>query len=335
MSDNINTAEKKENKALVISVLFVVLGVIVMAIIGFLFLNEPPEVIEGQAEATSVKISGKLPGRVVDIYVTEGQKVSKGDTLIHIHSAVAEAQLLRAQAMETAAAAQNRKIDAGTREQIISGARQLLAQATAARQLAEKTYNRMENLYKESVISEQKRDEAKAAYEAAVAGEKAAESQLSLAVSGAQREDKQSALAMVEVAKGGVEEVNALLQDEYLTAPADGEIDRIYPEPSELVSLGAPLMSLLRTDDKWVVFNVREELLNDMKVGSKIRLMIPALDKKEVEAEIFYVRDMGSYATWRATKAVGDWDSRTFEVKARPTEKLPNLRPGMTVIYKK
>ncbi|MDE6304163.1 MAG: efflux RND transporter periplasmic adaptor subunit [Paramuribaculum sp.] len=335
MSDNINTAEKKENKALVISVLFVVLGVIVMAIIGFLFLNEPPEIIEGQAEATSVKISGKLPGRVVDIYVTEGQKVSKGDTLIHIHSAVAEAQLLRAQAMETAAAAQNRKIDAGTREQIVASARQLLAQATAARQLAEKTYNRMENLYKESVISEQKRDEAKAAYEAAVAGEKAAESQLSLAVSGAQREDKQSALAMVDVAKGGVDEVNALLQDQYLTAPADGEIDRIYPEPSELVSLGAPLMSLLRTDDKWVVFNVREELLNEMKVGTKIKLMIPALDRKEVEAEIFYVRDMGNYATWRATKAVGDWDSRTFEVKARPTEKLDDLRPGMTVIYKK
>lgn len=335
MSDNINTAEKKENKALVASVLFVVLGVIVMAIIGFLFLNEPPEIIEGQAEATSVKISGKLPGRVVDIYVTEGQKVSKGDTLIHIHSSVAEAQLLRAQAMETAAAAQNRKIDAGTREQIVASARQLLAQATAARQLAEKTYNRMENLYKESVISEQKRDEAKAAYEAAVAGEKAAESQLSLAVSGAQREDKQSALAMVDVAKGGVDEVNALLEDQYLTAPADGEIDRIYPEPSELVSLGAPLMSLLRTDDKWVVFNVREELLNEMKVGSKIKLMIPALDRKEVEAEIFYVRDMGSYATWRATKAVGDWDSRTFEVKARPTERIDDLRPGMTVIYKK
>lgn len=335
MSDNINTAEKKENKALVASVLFVVLGVIVMAIIGFLFLNETPEIIEGQAEATSVKISGKLPGRVVDIYVTEGQKVSKGDTLIHIHSSVAEAQLLRAQAMETAAAAQNRKIDAGTREQIVASARQLLAQATAARQLAEKTYNRMENLYKESVISEQKRDEAKAAYEAAVAGEKAAESQLSLAVSGAQREDKQSALAMVDVAKGGVDEVNALLEDQYLTAPADGEIDRIYPEPSELVSLGAPLMSLLRTDDKWVVFNVREELLNEMKVGSKIKLMIPALDRKEVEAEIFYVRDMGSYATWRATKAVGDWDSRTFEVKARPTERIDDLRPGMTVIYKK
>ena len=140
---------------------------------------------------------------------------------------------------------------------------------------------------------------------------------------------------MVDVAKGGVQEVQSFLEDQYLTAPCDGQIDQIYPKESELVGLGSPIMSLLRVDDKWVTFNVREELLNDIAVGQKIRVMIPALDKKEIDAEVYYIRDMGSYATWHATKATGDWDSRTFQVKARPTDDIPALRPGMTVIYKR
>ncbi|MDE6826172.1 MAG: efflux RND transporter periplasmic adaptor subunit [Paramuribaculum sp.] len=317
------------------AMLVVTVGIIAIAIIGFCFLKKPAELIEGQADATSVRISGKLPGRVVELYVKEGDNVKAGDTLVHIHSSLAEARLFQAQAMEDAAAAQNRKIDRGTRSQVVATAQQLLAQATAARTIAQKTYERMENLYKERVVSEQRRDEAKAAYDAAVAGEKAASEQLSMARQGAQSEDKQSAAAMVNVAKGGVEEVNALLQDQYLTAPCDGQIDQVYPEVGELVSLGTSIMSVLKIADKWVTFNVREELLNDMKMGQKIKVMIPALEKREIEAEIFYIRDMGSYATWSATKATGDWDSRTFQIKARPLESIPDLRPGMTVIYTK
>lgn len=328
-------AQKKESRAINVALILVVVGVAVLAIIGFCFLREPDQIIEGQADATSVRISGKLPGRVTEIYVKEGDMVKKGDTLVHIHSSLAEAKLMQAEAMETAASAQNRKVDQGTRSQIITAAKELLAQATAARTIAEKTYHRMENLYKEQVISEQRRDEAKAAYDAAVAGEKAAAAQVSLAQQGAQSEDKVSAASMVTVAKGGVDEVNAVLEDQYLTAPCDGQIDQIYPEESELVSLGTPIMSLLKVSDKWVTFNVREELLNDMKQGQRIKIMIPALDRKETEAEIYYIRDMGNYATWRATKATGDWDSRTFQIKARPVESLPDLRPGMTVIYRK
>lgn len=328
-------AEKKENRALMTAMLVVTVGIIAIAIIGFCFLKKPADLIEGQADASSVRISGKLPGRVVELYVKEGDNVKAGDTLVHIHSSLAEARLFQAQAMEDAAAAQNRKIDRGTRSQVIATAQQLLAQATAARTIAQKTYDRMENLYKERVVSEQRRDEAKAAFDAAVAGEKAAAEQLSMARQGAQSEDKQSAAAMVNVAKGGVEEVNALLQDQYLTAPCDGQIDQVFPEVGELVSLGSSIMSVLKINDKWVTFNVREELLNDMKMGEKIKVMIPALDKREIEAEIFYIRDMGSYATWSATKATGDWDSRTFQIKARPLESIPELRPGMTVIYTK
>lgn len=328
-------SKSREERVLAISLVCVIIAVASLAVIGFLFLNKPADIIEGQADATSIRISGKLPGRVVDLYVEEGDSVHAGDTLVHIHSSLAEARLMQAEAMQTAAAAQNQKIDAGTRTQIIQGAADLVAQARAAREITKKTYDRMEALFAKGVVSAQKRDEAKAAYDAAVAAEQAAESQHSLAVAGAQREDKESAAAMVTVARGGVKEVESLLEDQYLVAPCDGLIDQIYPNVGELVSLGTPIMSLLKVDDKWVTFNVREDLLSDLKLGKEISLMVPAFEGKEIKCKIYYVRDMGSYATWRATKATGDWDSRTFEVKARPVDRQPDLRPGMTVIYKK
>ena len=328
-----STKEQKENKALLVALSVVVIACIILAIVGFLFLNKPADIIEGQADATSVRISGKLPGRVMDIYVSEGDMVHAGDTLVHIHSSLAEAKLMQAEGMETVARTQDRKVDAGTRIQIINSARGLVEQAEAAVTITKKTYDRLQNLYSEGVISEQKRDEAKAAYDAAVAGRDAAKSQLELAIAGAQKEDKESAAAMVNVAKGGVAEVQSMLEDQYLVAPCDGQIDQIYPEVSELVMLGAPIMSLLKTSDKWMTFNVREDLLKDMPLGGEIEVMIPALDKKKVKAKIYYSRDLGSYATWQATKATGQWDSKTFEIKARPLEDLPELRPGMTVVY--
>lgn len=333
-TDNSRKEEKRESKLLMIALLCLTLAVIALAVIGFFFLKAPSDIIEGQAEATSVRISGMLPGRVTEIYVKEGDMVRAGDTLVHIHSSLAEAKLMQAEAMKNVAEAGEQKVDAGTRSQIISAAESLVAQAAAASEITRKTYERMENLYKENVVSAQKRDEAKAAYDAAVAAENAAKSQLSLARAGAQKEDKAAAASMVGVAQGGIEEVNSILEDQYLLAPCDGQIDQIYPETGELVSLGAPIMSLLKVSDKWVTFNVREDYLNQMKLGSKIKVMIPALDKRETEMEIYYVRDMGSYATWRATKSTGEWDSRTFQVKARPLDTIPELRPGMTVVYR-
>lgn len=338
-SDNTNNnalqQEKQANRSLILTVAVIAAVVAVVAIIGFCFMNKPSEMIEGQVEGTTVRISGKLPGRIVEFYAHEGDTVQAGDTLVRIHSAVAEAQLAQALAMEDVARQQNRKVDAGTRKQIVQSAYDLWQQAKAAASITKKTYDRMERLFSEGVLSEQKRDEAKAAYDAAVAAENAAKSQYSLAVAGAQSEDKQSAAALVQAAAGGVDQVKAVLDDAFLTAPCAGTIDQVYPEVGELVSLGAPIMSVLRSDDRHIIFNVREELLNDLTMGKRIKVMIPALGKKEVEAEIYYIRDMGSYATWRATKTTGSWDSRTFEIKARPTEEVPNLRPGMSIIYNK
>lgn len=324
-------AVTKKDKALIVTIVIILLVIAALAVVGFLFIKPHPDTVQGQGEATEIRISGKLPGRVRDIYVEEGQRVKAGDTLVHIVSTLVDAQYDQAEAMEQAAQAANAKVDAGTRSQIIQSAENVWKQAQAGTEIAKKTYDRMETLFRKGVVSAQKRDEAKAAYEVAKAGEAAARSAYELASSGAQNEDKQASSAMVKVAKAGVSKANALLEDQYLTAPCDGEITVIYPHESELVATGAPIMTLQK-DDHWAVFNVRETLLKDISVGTKLKVRIPALDKDTV-FDVFYIKDLGTYANWQATKATGDYDARTFQIKARPAQPIDNFRPGMSVIF--
>jgi HlyD family secretion protein len=326
-----NATTSKNDKFLITTIVIVLMVILALALIGFLFIKQGPDTIQGQGEATEIRISGKLPGRVAEVYVEEGQYVHAGDTLVHIVSALVDAQYDEARAMESAAKAAEQKVDAGTRTQLIQAAKEVWEQAKAGSNIAETTWQRMENLFKKGVVSAQKRDEAKAAYEVAKAGEAAAKSSYELAASGAQQEDKNASSAMVNVAKSGVKIVDALLEDQYLTAPCDGEIIVIYPNVSELIATGAPVMTLQK-DDHWAVFNVRETLLKDLSVGSKIRVNIPALELDTV-MEVFYIKDLGTYANWQATKAQGDYDARTFKVKARPAQPIKNFRPGMSVIY--
>lgn len=321
----------KKDRALIFTIVIILLIIAALAVIGFLFIKPVPDTVQGQGEATELRISGKLPGRVDKIYVEEGQQVRAGDTLVHIVSTIVDAQHSQAEAMEKVAQATNAKVDAGARPQVIQSAEDVWRQAQAASTIAKKTYDRMESLYAKGVVSAQKRDEAKAAYEMAKSGEAAAKSQYELAKSGAQYEDKEASSAMVTAAKANIDQVNALLEDQYLVAPYDGEITVIYPHESELVATGAPIMTL-QTKDHWAVFNVRETLLKDIKVGSKLKVKIPALDKDTV-MEVFYIKDLGTYANWQATKATGDYDARTFQIKARPAKAIENFRPGMSVLY--
>ena len=329
-----NLREKKE-RSLVVGLIALIVIIVVLALIGLFLLKPEPQIIQGQAEATQVRVSGKLPGRVVEFMVEEGQHVLAGDTLVHIHSSLVEAKLSQAEAMETVAKAQNKKVDSGTRVELLNSAYDMWQQAQAGLTIAKKTYERMQSLYKKGVVSEQKRDEAEAAYKAMVATESAAKSQYEMAKAGAQAEDKAAAAAMVAAAQGSVAEVESILSDSYLTAPTDGEISDIFPNVGELVSLGAPIMNVLKLDDMWVSFNVREDLLENLTMGAEVQAIIPALENKEVTLKVFYIRDMGSYAVWRATKVTGQYDAKTFQVKARPVEPVDNLRPGMSVLFKR
>lgn len=325
-------AVTQKDKSLILVIVCILAVMAAMAIAGFLFIKPQPDTVQGMGDASEVRISGKLPGRVRNIYVEEGQEVHAGDTLVHIVSTLVDAQYDQQTAMEEAAQAAQAKVDAGARVQVIQAAEDIWRQAQAATGITRKTYDRMEALFAKGVVSAQKRDEAKAAYEAARSGEAAARSSYELAKAGAQREDKEASSAMVKVAKAGVKQASALLEDQYLTAPFDGVITVVYPEVSELVATGAPIMTLQR-NDHWAVFNMRENYLKDIEVGTDLNVYIPALDKDTVMS-VFYIKDLGTYANWQATKATGDFDARTFQVKCRPAAHIHNFRPGMSVIYK-
>ncbi|MCP9612604.1 HlyD family secretion protein [Coprobacter tertius] len=329
-----DTPQRKKEKSLAIGLVALIIVILILALIGFFMLKPAPEIIQGQAEATQIRVSGKLPGRVVEFMVEEGQHVNKGDTLVRIFSSDAEAKLMQAAAMESVYKAQNMKVDKGARIEVINSAHDMWQKALAGLNIAKKSYDRMQALYNKGVVSAQKRDEAEANYKAMAATERAARSQYEMAKTGAQIEDKEAAAAMVEAAKGSVAQVESVLADSYLIAPSDGEISDIFPNVGELVGTGAPIMNVLDLNKMWVTFNVREELLKDLTMGKELKATIPALGNKEVTLKIYYIKDLGTYAVWRATKVTGQYDAKTFEIKARPTQRIENFRPGMSVLIK-
>ena len=324
---------KKSNTFLVIVFIAVIVAVIVSVGIAYILMKPKQEIIQGQVEANVTRISGKLTGRIERFYVSEGESVSKGDTLVAIYSAEALAKRLQVEAMVTAAEAQNQKAEAGTRKQIIQGAYEMWQKAKAGLNIAEKSFDRISNLYDKGVVSAQRKDEMEANLKAMQATEKAARAQYNMAKEGAQIEDKEMARAMVSKADAGLEEIDAYLADSYLIAPIDGVISEIYPKYGELVGPGAPIMSLLNREDMWITFNVREDLLNSLKDGSKISAKLPAMDNKEFDLEVYAIKDLGTYAVWRATKATGSYDAKTFEIKCRPLEGSDGMAAGMSALW--
>ena len=213
----------------------------------------------------------------------------------------------------------------------LQAAFEMWQKAKAGLEIAEKSYNRVNRLFEQGVMTAQKRDEAKAQYDAMAATERAAHAQYTMAKNGAQREDKAMAAAQVERAKGAVAEVASYIAETYLLASADGEVTEVFPKEGELVGTGAPIMNIARLNEMWVTFNVREDFLKQFSVGGEIKAYIPALEK-EATFKVTYMKDLGTYAAWKATKTTGQYDLKTFEVKAKPVQAVENLRPGMSAI---
>ena len=324
---------KTQHNNILLAVAGFIAVVIIVAIIGFLALDRTPDIIQGQVEVTEYRVSSKVPGRILELRVSEGDYVKAGDTLAIIDAPEVRAKMEQARSAESAAAALELKAQNGARKEQIQGAYSVLQQAKAGYEIAEKSYQRIQRLYDEGVMSAHKRDEVYANYKAMEAQMKAAQSQYDMAVNGARMEDKLAASAQVGRAKGAVQEVNSYIHETVQVAQKDGEVANIYPKVGELVGTGSPIMSIAVMDDMWGTFNVREDQLNGMKVGSEFSVFVPAFNK-EIKMKVYYLKDQGSYAVWKATKANGQYDLKTFEVKARPVEKLDGLRPGMSLIIK-
>ena len=327
-------SEKTQHNNILLAVVGFVAVVIIVALIGFFALDRDPDIMQGQVEVSEYRVSSKVPGRILELRVKEGDYVKAGDTLAILDAPEVRAKMEQARSAENAASALELKAQNGARKEQIQGAFSVLQQAKAGLEIAEKSYNRVQRLFDEGVISAQKRDEAYANYKAMEAQCKAAQSQYDMAVNGARMEDKLAAAAQVGRAKGAVNEVNSYINETVQIAQMEGEVSDVYPKVGELVGTGSPIMSIAIMQDMWGTFNVREDQLNGMKVGSEFTAFVPAFNK-EIKMKVYYLKDQGSYAVWKATKANGQYDLKTFEVKARPVDKLDGLRPGMSLIIKK
>lgn len=308
--------------------------VVVVGAIGLLTFGRTPDVIQGEIEVSEYRVSSKVPGRILELRVQEGDYVKVGDTLAILDAPDIEAKKTQAMGAEDAASAMSEMADRGARREQIRGAYEVWQQAKAGLDIAEKFYGRVQRLYDEGVMTGQKRDEAYANYKAMEAQAKAAKSQYDMAVAGARREEREAAAAQVRRAKGAVQEVNSYVKETVQVAQMEGEVSDVYPKLGELVGSGSPIMSISIMNDLWGTFNVREDQLNGMKVGDVFTAYCPAFNRN-IRMKIYYIKDEGSYAVWKATKSNGQYDLKTFEVKARPVDKIDGLRPGMSLIIKK
>ncbi len=324
--------QNKRHTGMLLAFSTLLLVIAIVSLIGWIVLKPEPIMLQGQAEATEVRVSGKIPGRIKKFMVSEGMNVNKGDTLVFIDSPELDAKLMQANSAKDAASAQNQKANKGARSEQIAGAYELWQKAEVGVKLAEKTYNRVQNMFAEGVIPAQKRDEAEAKYKAALATSRAAKSQYDMAINGAEKEDKLATLALVNRAIGAVSEVESYLSETMLVSPIDGEVSDVFPKQGELVGSGAPIMNIVDLSDIWVVFNIRENLLANIKVGKEFQAVIPALGNQSVTLKVNHIKAMASYATFKATKTNGGFDVKSFEVRAKPVTVVEGLRPGMSLM---
>ena len=335
-TENNNTAQATNStKSIILGIGIIAILMVLIASAGFIFFGEKEDIITGQVEVDEIRIAGKVPGRIAEFLVEEGQSVKEGDTLVRIYSPEVLAKLEQAEAAKAAAEAQNQKAIAGARKEQKEGAYELWQKAQAGLEVAEKSFARVEKLFKEGVVPAQKYDEVLAQLKAMQATERAARSQYDMAINGAQREDKMAAQALVARASGAISEVDAYMKESALLAPSAGTISEIFPHKGELVGTGAPIMNIADYTATRVLCAVREDKLAKIKHGSKLKATVPALGDKAIELSVVKMKDMGSYATWKATKPRDEHDLRTFELTLKPTTSIEGLLPGMTVVLDK
>ena len=335
-TENNNTAQATNStKSIILGIGIIAILMVLIASAGFIFFGEKEDIITGQVEVDEIRIAGKVPGRIAEFLVEEGQSVKEGDTLVRIYSPEVLAKLEQAEAAKAAAEAQNQKAIAGARKEQKEGAYELWQKAKAGLEVAEKSFARVEKLFKEGVVPAQKYDEVLAQLKAMQATERAARSQYDMAINGAQREDKMAAQALVARASGAISEVDAYMKESALLAPSAGTVSEIFPHKGELVGTGAPIMNIADYTATRVLCAVREDKLAKIKHGSKLKATVPALRDKAIELSVVMMKDMGSYATWKATKPRDEHDLRTFELTLKPTTSIEGLLPGMTVVLDK
>lgn len=314
------------------SLILIILIIAIVAFTALVVKKNNEMIIQGEVDTKSVDLSSKITGRVKKIHVKKGDMVKAGQLLITLDTPDISAKAVQSDATLDLAEAQSDAVYSGAREEQKAMALNSLRQAQAGLELAHKTYGRMNKLHSEGVIASQKLDESAAQYKSASRAVDVAKASYRMYATGSRVEDKMSASANVRKAKGAVSEVNSYLSENQIKSPTAGQITDISVEEGELVGAGYPIVTVVSVEDNWVVLNLREDLLAKIRMGSEFDVKIPALGKDLVKVKVNYISALGNFATWRATRIRGDFDMKTFEVRAVPIKKVDGLRAGMTAV---
>ena len=290
----------------------------------------PP--FQGQMEGRTISISSKVPGRVKEVLVEAGDSVTAGQVVARMHLPEIEAKLAEARARDRAADAQRSMVDEGPRPQEKEAAKAEWERAQAAADLDRKTYDRIAALFKDGLVSRERFDEARARMLASADQAAAAKQVYDLAQAGSRAQQKTMAGAQASEAAAAVSEVASLADNVELTAPHAGQVDKVVLVSGELAGAGFPVLTIVNLDDQWASFNIREESLPGITIGHVMKARVPAIGREDLDFRVYYISPRAGYATWRSTREDSGYDMKTFEVRARPVEKVENLRPGMTVL---
>jgi HlyD family secretion protein len=314
------------------AVVVVALSITAIVVLSLWYLVQPqPLLVQGEADATRIDIAARVDGRVAQRPVDRGQNVTAGQVLVTIDNPQLLTKLKEAQAGQAVALADLKRIEVGTRAEVIDQRKAALASAEASAQLAQQTYDRTKQLTARDFASVQKLDEATATLDVARRSQQQAKLALEEAVAGYTAEERGVAKASVVKADAAIATLQAQVAEMTVKAPVAAQVYVTSAEVGEFVSPGVPLLSLVDLSDLWLRFDLREDLVKGLKIGDRFEMRVPALGDKLITAAIRRIATRGEYAGWRATRATGDFDLRTFEIRAYPVEPLPELRPGMSV----
>jgi HlyD family secretion protein len=311
----------------------IIVGLIVAVIAGlsiWYLVRPQPLLVQGEVDATRLDIAARVDGRVADIPVERGENVAAGAVLVRIDNPETLAKHEQALAAKVVADAQLANIKAGTRAEVIAARKAALERAEASVILAQKTYDRISQLAEHGNAPQARLDQATDALHESQRATDQAKSAYEQAVNGYTREEREIAVANVQKAVADIAAVQSIIDQMVVYAPVAAQIYKRNVEPGEYVSPGVPLITLVDLGDMWVHFDLREDLVKTLKVGDRFGVRIPALGDRHITVEVRLIGTKGEYTSWRATRATGDFDLRTFSIRAYPVDKVPELRPGMS-----
>jgi HlyD family secretion protein len=311
----------------------IIVGLVVAAVAGlsiWYLVRPEPLLVQGEVDATRLDIAARVDGRVADIPVVRGQNVAAGAVLVRIDNPETLAKHEQALAAKVVAEAQLANINAGTRAEVIAARKAALERAQAGVILAQKTFDRVQQLAEHGNAPQARLDQATDTLQASERAVDQAKSAYDQAVNGYTREEREIAVANVQKAIADMTAVQAIIDQMVVYAPVASQVYKRNVEPGEYVSPGVPLITLIDLADMWIHFDLREDLVKSLKVGDRFGVRIPALGNRHINVEVRLIATKGEYTSWRATRATGDFDLRTFSIRAYPVDKVPELRPGMS-----